>query len=157
MKSERTQTTYNQIVNFDKDSREITVLDYIFFDTMHGKPFNGATGSKFEPVSRAEYEERTSRENIIEYLMDATNEVPEQFKRGGFEAWADAIIDANEQDQVCFDTSYSELWEYLREELNLTEDEAFIFNCIGGGRCFDKTFKGNINPELSKLIRKAEK
>jgi len=58
---------------------------------------------------------------------------------------------------MMFDTSYKELWDYMRQELNLNEEEAYIFNCTGGGRCFDKNFQGNINPELSKKIRNAEK
>lgn len=66
------------------------------------------------------------------------------------------MIANDEVEGFVFDTSHNELWDYLREELNLSEDEAYIFNCIGGGRCFDKDFNGNINPELSILIREIE-
>ena len=111
METKRQETKYNKIVNFDEDTKQITVLDGIF---KYEDGFKGATGSKFEPVSRDEVKD------------------------------------------FVFDTSYNELWEYLREELNLSEDEAYIFNCIGGGRCFDKDFNGNINPELSILIREIE-
>ena len=50
-REKRKETTFNKVVNVAEDG-EITVLDYIFYDTLHGKPFNGATGSKFYPVSR---------------------------------------------------------------------------------------------------------
>ena len=112
----RTQTEYNKIVNYNEETKKITVLDYIFKDDS----FKGATGSKFEPVSRDEYEYRTDEDNFV------------------------------------FDTSHNELWDYLREELNLSEDEAYIFNCIGGGRCFDKDYQGNYNEKLSQLIREIE-
>ena len=44
----------------------------------------------------------------------------------------------------------------MREELNLSKDEAYIFNCLGGGRYFDKDYQGNYNEELSQLIREIE-
>ena len=155
MKTTRKQTNYNKIVNVAEDG-EITVLDYIFYDEMHGSPFCGATGSKFYPVSRAQYEERTERDYVIDYLIDSGIELPKDFKRGGFEEMYEAMEANGEIENLMFDTSDSNLWDYLREALNLTEDEAYIFECVGGGRCFDAKFKGNFNPELSKEIRKAE-
>lgn len=150
---QRNQIDYNKIVNFSEDRDEILVLDYVFD---HGAGFKGATGTRFKPVSREYYEEQTTLEAITEYLMDATNELPEQFRRGGFQSWAQAIIDNCEEEQVMFDSSYSNLWDYLRSELNLTEDEAYIFTCTGGGRCFGADFQGNYNQELSKIIREYE-
>ena len=153
METKRQETKYNKIVNFDEDTKEITVLDGIF---KYEYGFKGATGSKFEPVSRDEYEDRTDKDNFVEYLIDSGIDLPDNFKRSGFEGLAKAMIANDEVKDFVFDTSYNELWEYLREELNLSEDEAYIFNCIGGGRCFDKDFNGNINPELSILIREIE-
>lgn len=54
--------------------------------------------------------------------------------------------------ELLFDTSYSDMWDYLREELNLSEDEAYIFNCIGGGRCFRADDKFTHNRELEKYL-----
>ena len=153
METKRQETKYNKIVNFDEDTKEITVLDGIF---KYEDGFKGATGSKFEPVSRDEYEDRTDEDNFVEYLIDSGIDLPNNFKRSGFEGLAKAMIANDEVEGFVFDTSYDELWDYLREELNLSEDEAYIFNCIGGGRCFDKDFNGNINPELSILIREIE-
>ena len=153
METKRQETKYNKIVNFDEDTKEITVLGGIF---KYEDGFKGATGSKFEPVSRDEYEDRTDEDNFVEYLIDSGIDLPDNFKRSGFEGLAKAMIANDEVESFVFDTSYNELWDYLREELNLSEDEAYIFNCIGGGRCFDKDFNGNINPELSILIREIE-
>ena len=153
MENKRQETKYNKIVNFDEDTKEITVLGGIF---KYEDGFKGATGSKFEPVSRDEYEDRTDEDNFVEYLIDSGIDLPDNFKRSGFEGLAKAMIANDEVESFVFDTSYNELWDYLREELNLSEDEAYIFNCIGGGRCFDKDFNGNINPELSILIREIE-
>mgnify|MGYP001556407101 FL=1 len=153
METKKQETKYNKIVNFDEDTKEITVLGGIF---KYEDGFKGATGSKFEPISRDEYEDRTDEDNFVEYLIDSGIYLPDNFKRSGFEGLAKAMIANDEVKDFVFDTSYNELWEYLREELNLSEDEAYIFNCIGGGRCFDKDFNGNINPELSILIREIE-
>lgn len=151
-KLKKEQINYNKVVNIAEDG-EITVLDYVFD---HKDGFKGATGSRFYPVSKEEYEEKTSEDSIIEYLIDSGMELPEQYKRGGFEQLADAIITNGEEAETMFDTSYSELWDYLREECELSKDEAFIFTCSGSGRCFDKDFKGNVNPQLSKIIRQYE-
>lgn len=148
----RTQTTYNKVVNFDKETNEITVLDYIF---NHENGFRGATGSKFEPISKSEYKDRMSKDNVIEYLSDI-GEVPEAFKLTGINGLYKAMKQNSEIESFIFDTSYSELWDYLRKELKLSKKDAYVFNCIGGGRCFDKDFQGNINKELSVLIREIE-
>lgn len=151
----REQVNYGKIVNFDKESKEITVLDYVF---KHSDDFKGATGTTFSPISKDEYDSI-----LDEYLND-----PQAVS----EYWNDAIgepltydqvvaISESEEEvmQLCggLDDSYSEKWDYLREELNLDEDEAYVFTCTGGGRCFDENFQGNVNEELSKIIRKYEK
>lgn len=146
------RTVYDKIVNVSEDG-EITVLNDIF---EYPDGMKGATGSKFYAVSKEEYEEKTDRDEITEYLIDSGMELPENFKRGGFNEMVDAIIANNEEGSVMFDQSYIEIWDYLRKELKLTENEAFIFNCVGGGRCFDKNFKGTHNKHLHALIRKAE-
>lgn len=148
----RQETKYNKIVNFDKETNEITMLDYIF---QHGG-FKGATGTKFEPITKSEYKERMQKDNVIEYLVDSGIDLPENYKRSGFNGLYKAMKQNNELESFIFDTSYSEMWDKIRTELKLSKNDAFIFNCIGGGRCFDKDFEGNINPELSELIRQIE-
>lgn len=150
----RTETKYNKIVNFDKETNEITMLDYIF--NHNDGTFKGATGTKFEPVTKSEYKERMQKDNVIEYLVDSGIELPEYYKRGEFNSLYKAMKQNNELESFIFDTSYNELWDKIRTELNLTKNEAYIFNCVGGGRCFDKDFEGNINTELSEIIRNIE-
>lgn len=148
----RKQIDYKKVVNIAEDG-EITVLDYLF---IHNPEFKGATGSKFYPISKSKYKDTVNDDDaVIDSLIDSGMELPDSYKRTGFEGWADAFSTEDRENIFC-DTSYRELWDYLREECNLTENEAYIFNCTGGGRCFDKKFKGNKNPELSKLIRQYE-
>lgn len=141
----------NKVVDFVDG--EITVLDGLF---RYSDGFMGATGSNFYPVSKAEYKERTKKANVKEHIRDCydADYILDNF--GSLEKAYKLLKDNDEIEQFMFDTSYSELWDYLREELKLSEKESYIFDCVGGGRCFDKDFQGNINPELSEYIRKFE-
>lgn len=147
----RKQIDYNKVVDVADDGT-ITMLDYVFEDGN----MRGAVGTRFVPVSKEFYDEYTSKESLIEYLMDSQVEVPDCYKRGGYEAWADGIINCGDVGEFMFDQSYSEHWDYLRGTLDLTEDEAYIFECIGGGRCFDKNYVGNKDANLSAIIRRYE-
>jgi hypothetical protein len=148
----RTETKYNKVVNFDPETNEILVLDYIFD---HGDGFKGATGSRFEPVSKSEYDNRVNDEDsIIDQIIDCG--IPTGYERNGAQGVYDAMVANDGIRDFLFDCSYADLWDYLREELNLSEEEAYIFNCSGGGRCFEHDFIGNVNIHLSELIRKAE-
>lgn len=148
----KTETKYNKIVNYNQETKEITVLDYVF---KHTDDFKGATGTRFEPISKAEYKEQMKKDNVIEGLIEC-GYLPEEFKRGGYNALYKTMKVNDEVEDFMFDCSYREMWDYLRQELKLSKEEAYIFNCVGGGRCFDKDFQGNINPELSEIIREYE-
>ena len=147
----RTQTNYNKVVNFDKETNEIAVLDYIF---KHEDGFKGATGSKFEPISKKQFDETIEPylDDDIEFLIY----MAENF--GDLNRQMIENVDSSEDalKELFFDLSYSELWDELREVCGLDEEEAYIFNYIGGGRCFDKDFEGNMNTDLSVLIREIE-
>lgn len=153
MTTTRKQTEFNKVVNFDQENNEITVLDYIFEDG----DFKGATGTTFEVISEERY-----NEIIDDYYQD-----PQAVS----EYWNDAVGEpltynqimeiSNDKDEILrlcggIDDSYSYLHDYLRKELNLSTEDAFIFTCTGGGRMFDKDYTGNINPDLSVLIRNVE-
>lgn len=150
----RAQTDYNKVVNFNKETNEITVLDYTF----DNGGFKGATGSIFEPISKQQYKEQTTGEAVSEYLQSCydRDDLKKYIGTGSYKEAAKKIKKAGEVRELIFDDSYSELWGYLRTELKLNFDEAYIFNCIGGGRCFDKDFEGNINTELIEVIRQFE-
>lgn len=122
---------------------EITVLDEAF---EYADGFKGLTGSVFEAVSKSEFDDvlepyLDNDEETFNYLSENFAEIIE-----GVDSSEEALTD------LFFDTSYSDMWDYLREELNLSEDEAYIFNCIGGGRCFRADDKFTHNRELEKYL-----
>lgn len=145
------RTSYNKIVNYNPDAKEIIVLDEVF---QHSDNFKGATGSIFVAVSEGEIQETIGEYEdepmeLLKYMAENGFEINSEFI-DSLDASRDALI------ELFFDLSYSDKWEDMRQELGLSENEAVIFNCIGGGRCFDKDFQGNINPELSEIIREYE-
>lgn len=139
-----------EVVNIDEESNEIWVLNDLFD---HGNGFTGAIGSKFIPISKAEYKEMTSKKEVIQRIMDCYDTVT-SYNR------AEKIY--KEMKQKCeltkfiFDLSYAELWDKLRE-YGFNKKEYPIFECISSGRMFDANFKGNVNTHLSEKIREYEK
>lgn len=147
--SERKETKYNKIVNFDEETREITLLDGVF---QYEDGFKGATGTTFEPITEEQIQERLEGLEgddieLLCYYAENFGEVTVEMIRG-VDSSREALI------ELFFDQSYCYLGDYLRESLNL--EDIVLFNCIGGGRCFDKDYQGNVNPKLSKVIRKYE-
>lgn len=148
--------TYNEVVNIDKENNEILILDDVF---EHSKTFKGATGSRFEAVSKAQYKETLKKANVIDYILESgivmvddknisKNKANQIYKE---------LKENNELDQFMFDLSHQfTMWDKIRE-FGYTEAEYPIFNCNGGGRCFNKDFEGNTNKHLSKIIQKYEK
>lgn len=153
----RTAIKINKVVKVIDN--EITVLDEAFD---YGDGFKGLVGTRFEPISKAFYKQQTTLSAIEEKLQDCVNEdeVPNEYlyldsgkmSKNPHKRWAKAIKEAGEAEQFMFDTSYSELWGDLREQLGLTEKEAYIFNCTGGGRCFNSDDKFTHNVELEKYL-----
>lgn len=146
-----------KVVNYNNEnSGEITVLDgcFIYKDGMQG-----CTGSKFDVISKAEYKERTNKANVIDYIIHS-GLLDNSIHTGNDNTKANKIYkelkNNGEIDSFIFDDSYSHLHDYMRAELKLNKTEAYTFSCSGGGRCFDKGFKGNINPELSEVINQFE-
>lgn len=149
------ETHYWKVVNIDKESNEITMLDYTF---KHSDGFKGATGSKFVAVSKAQYKEQTSKENVIDRIIDSglvEYKHNANIERKMAEVLYKEMKAAGEIESFCFDLSYREHWDELRSH-GYPENKYPIFDCVGGGRCFDADFNGNVNPELSEEIRKFE-
>lgn len=146
----RTSTKYNKIVDISEDG-EITVLNDVFsYDNNH----KGATGSKFYPITEEQIQDRISElegddMELLKYMADNFGEVTRAMI-DNIDSSRDALI------EMFFDLSYSEQWDDLRKQANLTKEDAIIFDCVGGGRCFDKNFQGNVNIELSEIIREYE-
>jgi hypothetical protein len=142
---------FNKVVNYVANGK-ILVLDYVFKDNDGSK---GAVGSIFYPISMKEYKKRTSKKSVIEYLKKHFSE--EKIKsKGGINKFYNLIRDSGTIEQTLFVTLHNELWNSIRNELNLDRESAYIFDCVGIGRCFNKHFQGNINTELSKIIREYE-
>ena len=156
------RTTYNKIVIVEDNI--ITVLNDSF---IHNDDFKELTGTKFEIVSKKGYKNNTTLKRVEEYLFDCVLEgdIPDEYKytpngtalrKKPYLAWAKDIKDLGEERNLIFDLSYEELWDYIREELNLSTDEAYIFNWVGGGRCFNKNDKFTHNKELEYLLEEFE-
>lgn len=146
----RIEIPINKVVSIETEhgQKVITMIDKVF---VHSDGFKGATGTSFEPISETEYNERMDEDEIIDQLCEM--ELPDEYKRTGAKGLYDAMEVGGELEQFVFDTSYSDQWDQLRKECKLDETQAKIFNCIGGGRCFDKDFKGSRNKELQQIIR----
>lgn len=156
----RQETKYNKIVNIAEDG-EITVLDGVFtyyfptieFASETKTAMKGATGSTFYPITEDDIQERIGEyedDNMefLKYLADSFGSITsEMIDR--VDTTREVLI------EHFFDTSYDEeLGDYLREALG--RDDIVLFECTGGGRCFNKDYQGNTNPELSIIIREFE-
>ena len=144
------RTTYNKIVIVEDNI--ITVLNDSF---THSDDFKGLTGTQFKIVSKDSFY------NTIEDYLDDDLEVLEYYADNFGNVTSEMIesVDSSEEalKELFFDLSYKELWDYMREELNLSTGEAYIFNCVGGGRCFNKNDKFTHNKELEYLLKYFEK
>lgn len=135
----------NKVVKVEDNT--ITVLDSAF---EYEDGFKGLTGTVFEIVSKDYFDETiepylNNDKEVLIYYAENFGDLNREMIEG---------VDSSEEalTELFFDTSYEGLWDYLREELNLTEDEAYIFNCIGGGRCFTAQDKFTHNKELEKYL-----
>jgi hypothetical protein len=151
----KTETKYNKVVNIDKEGNEIIILDRVFNDN---DGFKGAVGNKFEPISKSHYKTIMSKDNMIDRIIDSgILTAPSKDLEYKFAEVVYKEMKANgELEEWVFDLSYkNELWNELRK-YGYPKSKYPIFNCIGGGRCFDSNFEGNTNVELSKIIREIE-
>lgn len=135
----------NKVVKVEDNT--ITLLESAF---EYEDGFKGLTGTTFDIVSKSELEEAiepylNNDKEVLIYYAENFGDLNREMIEG---------VDSSEEalTELFFDTSYSELWDYLREELNLSEDEAYIFNCSGGGRCFTAEDKFTHNKELEKYL-----
>lgn len=144
------RTTYNKVVIVEDNI--VTVLNDSF---THSDDFKGLTGTQFEIVSKDSFY------NTIEDYLDDDLEVLEYYADNFGNVISKMIesVDSSEEalKELFFDLSYEEIWDYMREELNLSTDEAYIFNWVGGGRCFNKNDKFTHNKELEYLLEEFEK
>lgn len=123
------------------ENGEYVFCDYIFRDELHGRPFNGATGAIMCPVSREEYEERTSQEGLEEYLEEIWRQsVAAGDTQESLEEWARQAF-AMDGDDLLWDQSYTNDYAPQLRAIGLTEEDYPVIECIGGGRIFHVTDK----------------
>ncbi len=151
----REEIKYNKLIGRQDD--EFVFLDYVF---RHSDGFHGATGTRMRPISKSEYEDRTDRDNLKEYYEDIWRDMVSNRKTDeGLEDWIETVIRIDGVEETAFDTSYwnSPMWDAIRKK-GYPEDEYPVFECSGGGRCFDKKMKWDevYEPELWKLIQEYE-
>lgn len=152
----RKQTEYWEIVGITEDN-EIVMLDYIFKDKMHGKPFNGATGTIFVPVTQDDIDARNDFDQIKDdYSYLWTEAVATGATEDSLDDYIQSLIDNADGYFFGHDTSYiNKIPETFRKKYF---PDAETFECIGGGRCFGRhlKFKVILRPDLLKKINKVE-
>ena len=134
------------------------ICDYLF---EYASDFKGATATVLEPVSRASYEEQTDPEG--DYAQDYYRENWIEAVKAGLTEYSLAeytedVLSSN-GDEAIYDLSGYDYWDMIREAVpELTEEDCPVFNCIGGGRSFDKDmiFDEVYNQELLDEIIKYE-
>ena len=134
----RTATTYNEILGRDEHG-SVIVLDEVF---EYEQGCKGATGSRFEIVSREEVEEAIETENFEEYAREIWQmEVAEGVTTSGLEGWIEHHFETEEEKiEYLYDNSYSHLHPAIREAFDVPEDA--VINCTGGGRMFPGALEG---------------
>lgn len=152
----REQTSYNKLVG--KIDNQYYFLDYTF---KHSDDFRGATATVIEPVTKDDYEERTSTDNIREYLREIWQmQVADGSTEESLDDFTETAINIDGAEGIAFsdivDDSRTEL---LREQFHLSTEDYPVFEVTGGGRSFsvDMVFDEVYDAELIKVIDEFEK
>lgn len=134
----RKATTYNEILGRDEPG-SVIVLDEVFD---YGDRLKGATGTRFEIVSREEVEEAIDTENFEGYIHEIWQmEVAEGVTTSGLEGWIEHYFGTEEEKiEYLYDDSYSHMHPAIREAFDVPEDA--VINCTGGGRMFPDALEG---------------
>lgn len=133
----RTQLNINKCLGITKDG-ELVMVDYLFSDEMSGKPFHGATGSRFVGITQAEIDERNDLENVTDtygYLW--TEAVKDGTTTDSQETYMQDMIDSvqfGDGDFLGHDTSG--IYNIPDEVKKMHFDGCETFECVGGGRMF---------------------
>lgn len=151
----RTAKKYNQLVG--RIDNSYYFLDEIF---KYSDDFHGATATVIEPISKDEYKEATSVENVRNYLYEIWQM---QVADGGTEQGLDDFVEyclryENEADIVYVDLVDDERTEDLRKRFALSLDDYPAFQITGGGRSFSKHMDWDevYNQDLLTEIEKVE-
>lgn len=166
----RNQTNYNKPVGIDFEGNLI-IVNYIFDDEMHGKPFCGATGSTLAPLTQAYVDDR----NNVDAMKDlGYDEIwREAVKAGSTEQGLDDFLadilryntDGLFPGHDTGDTQYADLQQYkdaIYANMNIganfpsVPDDVIDFECIGCGRMFPVELAIVFDQELLDAINAIE-
>lgn len=147
--------TINRPVFITSDN-EVYVLNSVF---KYDDDFKGATGGVLVPVSQNEVDER----NDYEYLGDIWGYLWEEaVERGDTEDSKEDYLQMvfSDYDGFFFCHDESDCYHDGVQELLIKFDDTVCFECIGGGRCFDKKILESaveiLDQELFDLIKAYE-
>lgn len=134
----KNQKNYNTPVGI-KDGN-LYLVNYTFEDEMHGEPFKGVTGAVLAPLSQEYIDEKNDPEEIKEYYREFWVESVrngdtelglEEYVSNIHESYGDGAFPGH-------DTSYTSHIDIDSELVKTHFPDAVDFECIGGGRCFEK-------------------
>lgn len=118
--------------------------DYYFCDDLfeYTDSFKGATGSVMTPVSKEDYDERTSDESLRDsYKYIWVETVKAGNTEESFTDWLEDVKD-NDGDEAFFDLGEYQYAEALRKLIpELTEEDYPVIENTGAGRIFDTDLK----------------
>lgn len=134
--TDRNQIDINKVVGVNTDTGEIYGVDYVFKSTLHGNPFNGATGSVMRLVSQAEYSDRQDSDAIEDYYDDAwRSAVAHSDEKRGLAEYVKDVTAGVDVDEMLFDESHG-FSDQVRDLIGIDEEEFPIVDYSGGGRVF---------------------
>jgi len=154
----RDEKTYNKVVAINKNTKEIYLLDYLFYNT---DDFKGATGSVLQPYTQSEIDDRRDVDEVMDCLMDIVE--VEQLQEQSLRELAKNELDAIDEDEFFgMDTgcNYRISDEDEKTIKKILGDDIVNYDCVGGGRCFNVNMFDDdfviLDDELVKEIYKYE-
>ena len=134
----RIETTFNTFIGII--DREVIFMDETFD---HGDGFCGATGSRFQPVSKKVVKRMNTRAYAKEYLTDWIGESELKAKFGSVARAVDIFMAENKGEYIGHDSSYiyQNVFSVQLEMIGKAYKDIFGFvpatwECVGGGRMF---------------------
>lgn len=149
----RKQISYNKPVGIIDGT--LYLVNYTFEDALHGNPFKGVTGSILEPITQGQIDEYNAPENAKDWCHDLWKE---SVNAGRYEGSLDDFVDEMLE---CLDGEYL---GHDPSDVRFVPDkikekyfpDAVTFNCVGGGRCFNKGMKWDVVLD-EKLVKEIDR
>lgn len=133
-----TRLSLNKCVGITKSGELVMVLNF-FNKTLYDKPFHGATGTIFNPLSQSEIDERNDLENVKDaygYLW--TEAVKDGSTTDSYDDYMQKLIDTeiNYGEGLFLGHDTSDIY-LIPDEIKKTHFDGYeSFECISCGRMF---------------------